>query len=137
MPVARRCDSSLRAGIFVWWRRLDAGLFVSHDDFAMADELVVEPEAVLISRGFGARARRAAQQADAGGNLENVGRERTTVDVKFDAKVAGIGNPRDLIAGIENDDLRNKSNEYRAFGHCVFGAASKNGSEDPPQQRRG
>lgn len=114
-----------------------SGLFVADDDFALADELVVEPKAVLVGRSLGARARRAAEQADAGGNLKYVGRKRTTVDVKFDAKVAGIGNPGDLIAGIENDDLRNESNEYGAFGHCVFGAAGKNGSEDPPQQRRG
>lgn len=120
----------LRTGIFVWLGSC-AGLLIANYHFALADELVIEPEAVLISRGFGAGPRRAAEQADAGGNLKNVGRKRTTVDIEFDAQIAGVGNPGDLIAGIEHDYLRNESNEYGAFGHCVFGAASRNGFKNP------
>ena len=52
-----------------------------------------------------------------GGRLENVGRERAAVDVEFDTKIARVGDPGDLVAGIEHHRLRNKSNEYRAFGH--------------------
>lgn len=118
---------------FVFRGRLRAGLFIANDDFALAYELVIEPQAVFVRSGLGAGARWAAEQAYASGNLKNVGRERAAVDVEFDAKIAGVRNPRDLIAGIENDDLRNESNEYGAFGHCVFGAASKNGFNHPPK----
>jgi len=92
-------------------------LFVPEDDFALADELVVEPEAIFVGGGFRAWPRRAAEQTNAGGRLEDVRGKRAAVHVEFDAQIAGVGEPGDLVAGIEYDDLRNESNEYGAFGH--------------------
>jgi len=60
-------------------------LLLAEDDFALADELVVEPETVLVGGGFEADAGRAAQQAHACRGLKNVGRKGAAVDVEFDA----------------------------------------------------
>ena len=85
----------------------------------MADKLIVEPKSVFVSRRFQAGPRWAAQEADAGGSLEDVRGKWTAISVEFNAQISGIGDPGDLIAGIENDDLRDESNEYGAFGHLV------------------
>jgi hypothetical protein len=50
--------------------------------------------------------------------LKDIGGKRAAVDIEFDAKIAGVGDPGDLVAGVENDDLRYKSNEYGALCHC-------------------
>jgi len=56
-------------------------------------------------------------QAHAGGSLKNIGGERAAVDVEFDAQIAGIANPGDLIAGIEDHYFGKYTNENGAFGH--------------------
>jgi hypothetical protein len=96
-------------------------LFFAEDDFALADELVVEPEAVLVCGAFQADTGRAAQQAHACRGLKNVGRKGAAVDVEFDAKIAGVGDPGDLVSGVENDDLGYESNKYGTF--CHFSSA--------------
>jgi hypothetical protein len=92
-------------------------LFFAEDDFTLADELIVEPQAVFVGGTFEAGAWRAAEEADARGRLKNIGRERAAIDVEFDAKIAGVGHPGNLIAGIENDNLGDKSNEYGSLSH--------------------
>jgi hypothetical protein len=87
----------------------------------LADKLVIEPDTVLVGGGFEADAGRAAQKAHARGRLKNVGRKGAAVNVEFDAKIAGVGDPGDLITGIEYDDLRYQSNEYGAL--CHFSSA--------------
>src|SRR5258708_1256058 len=91
---------------------LSAELFSPENHFALAHELVVEPQAVLVRRRFASGTWRAAEQPHAGGRLKNVGRKRTAVHIEFDAQIARVGNPRYLVAFIDHDDLRNKSDEY-------------------------
>jgi hypothetical protein len=66
----------------------------------LANELIIEPETIFVSGSFEADARRAAQKAHAGWSLKNIGRKGATVDVEFDAKIARIGDPGNLISGI-------------------------------------
>jgi hypothetical protein len=75
-------------------------LFLAENDFALAHKLIVEPEPVFVGGSFEADAGRAAQKAHAGRRLKNVGRKGATVDVEFDAKIARVGDPGDLISGI-------------------------------------
>jgi hypothetical protein len=96
-------------------------LFFAEDDFALAYELIVEPDTILVSGALEAESGRAAQQAHTGGGLKNIGRKRAAVDVEFDAKIAGVGDPGDLISGVENDHLGYKSNEYGTL--CHFSSA--------------
>jgi hypothetical protein len=96
-------------------------LFFAEDNFALADELVVEPETVLVCGALQTDTGRAAQQAHACRGLKNVGRKRAAVDVEFDAKIAGVGDPGDLISRVEHDYLGYESNEYGTF--CHFSSA--------------
>jgi len=86
----------------------------------VAHELVVQPQAILIGGRFAAGARRAAEQAHAGRRLKNVRGKRAAVHIKFHAQIAGVGNPGYLVAFIDHDNLRNKSNEYGAFSHSLY-----------------
>src|SRR5437016_8426573 len=91
----------------------EAFLLLAEDHFALAHQLVVEPEAVFVGRGFAAGARRSAEQADSRGRLKNVRGKRAAVHVKLDTQVSRVGNPRNLVAGIQHHGLRNQSNQYR------------------------
>src|SRR5260370_31892769 len=107
---------------------LSAELFFPENHFALAHELVVEAQTILVGGRFAPGARRAAEQPHAGGRLKNVGRKRTAVHIEFDAQIARVGDPGYLVAFIDHHDLRNKSNEYGAFSHfsvwspCCSGA---------------
>ena len=92
-------------------------LLLAKDDFTLAYKLVVEPQAVLVGRGFAPGTGRAAEQANAGWRLKHVRGKRAAVHVKFDAQVSRVGNPGDLVAGIQYDRLWNESYENRAFRH--------------------
>ena len=96
-------------------------LFFAEDDFALAYELIIEPDAILVGGALEAESGRAAQQAHASGGLKNIGSERASVDVEFDAKIAGVGEPGDLITGVKNDHLWYESNEYGTL--CHFSSA--------------
>src|SRR3977135_1226978 len=78
-------------------------LFLAKDHFAVAHELIVQPQLVFVGGCFAAGPRRAAEQADAGGPLKNVRRKGTAVHIKFDPQIAGVGDPRDLVAVVEHD----------------------------------
>ena len=97
----------------------------------MADELIVEPQLVFVGGRFAAGARRAAEQAHARGRLKNVGRKGTAVHIKFDAQIAGVGNPRDLVAVVEHDGLRDETNEYGAFRHFSVWLRFESGAAAP------
>ena len=97
----------------------------------MADELVVEPQLVFVGGRFAAGAGRAAEQAHAGGRLKNVGRKGTAVHIKFDAQIAGVGDPGDLVAVVENDGLRDETNEYGAFRHFSVWLRFSSGADAP------
>jgi hypothetical protein len=97
------------------------GLFLAEDNFTLADELVVEPNTILVGGALKTDARRPAEQAHACRSLENIGRKRAAIHVEFDAKIAGVRDPGDLITGIEYNDLRYKSNEYGTL--CHFSSA--------------
>ncbi len=99
----------------------------------MPHDLLVEPEAVFEGAGFDPGARRPTEKTHTGGCLENVGGERAAVDVEFDAKIAGVGDPGDLVAVIEHHGLRNKSNEYGAFGHFSVCPHRCMGGGSPPR----
>lgn len=97
-------------------RHCVAELF-AEENFAAAYELVVDPQAVLEGAGFGAGARRAGLQAHASRRLKNIGGKRAAIDVEFDAQVAGVADPGDLITGIKDHDFGENSHENWAFGH--------------------
>ena len=97
----------------------------------MADELIVQPQLVFVGGRFAAGARRAAEQAHAGGCLKNVGRKGTAVHIKFDAQIAGVGDPGNLVAVVENDGLRDESNEYGAFRHFSVWLRFGSGADAP------
>lgn len=103
--------------IFCFARPLFSRLFFAQDDFAVAHQLVVQPQAVFVRGRFASGARRAAEQPHAGGRLKNVRRKRTAVHIEFHAQIAGVGDPGYLVAFIDHDDLRDESNEYGAFSH--------------------
>jgi hypothetical protein len=92
-------------------------LFFAEDDFALADELVVEPKAVLVGGALQTDTGRAAQQPHACRGLKNIGGKGAAVDVEFDAKIAGVGDPGDLISGVEYDYLGYEPNEYGTLCH--------------------
>jgi hypothetical protein len=96
------------------------GLFFAQDDFALAYELVVQPQAVFVGGRLAPRARRTAEQAHASRRLKNVRRKRAAVDIEFYTQIAGVGDPGDLVALINHDDLRDEANEYRAFSHFLL-----------------
>jgi hypothetical protein len=61
--------------------------------------------------------------------LKNIGGKGAAVDVKLDAKIAGVGDPGDLIPGVEYDDLGYESDEYGTLCHgssapCLPAASS-------------
>jgi hypothetical protein len=58
-------DTRLPAHLF-------SDLFLSKDDFAVAHQLVVQPKAVLIRGRLASGARRATEQAHAGGRLKDI-----------------------------------------------------------------
>jgi hypothetical protein len=97
-------------------------LFVAQNDFAATDHLVVQPQPVFICARFGSYGGRSAQQAHACGGLENIGSEGAAVNVEFHAEIARIGEPTNLIAGVENHDLWNQSYQHRAFCHARSGS---------------
>ena len=94
-----------------------ACLLVAEEDFAAADELVVDPDAVFVADGFRTEARGASLQTHSGRRLENVRAERAAVHVEFDAKIASIAEPGNLVAGIEHDGFREDPDENGAVSH--------------------
>ena len=95
----------------------DRGL-IAQKNFAAADELVVNPDAVLVSSGFRAGAGGAGEQAHSGRCLEHVGAERAAIDVELDAHVARFAQPGHLVAGIEDDGFGENSNQNGAVSHA-------------------
>jgi hypothetical protein len=97
-----------------------ADLFFAQNHFALAHQLVVQPQAIFIGCCFASGARRAAEETHAGRSLENIRGKRTAVYVKFDAQIPCVRNPGYLVAFIDHDDLRDESNEYGTFSHFSF-----------------
>ena len=87
-------------------------------DLAAADELVINPDAIFVVGRFAAGAGRASEQAHSRRGLKNIGAERATVDVEFDAEIASFAKPGNLIAGIEDDGFRENSNQNGAISHA-------------------
>ena len=56
-------------------------------------------------------------QAHADRGLKDVGAEWAAVHVEFHAQIAGVTDPGDLIAGIENYGFGENTNENWAFSH--------------------
>ena len=97
----------------------------------MADELIVQPQLVFVGGRFAAGARRAAEQAHPRGRLKNVRRKGTAVHIKFDAQIARIGDPGDLVTVVEHDGLRDETNEYGAFRHFSVWLRFGSGADAP------
>ncbi len=110
--------------IFVAVRPILCLLLFAQNHFALAHQLVVQPQAIFIRCRFASRARRAAEQPHACRGLKNVRRKRAAIHIKFNAQIACVGNPGDLVAFIEHDDLRDESNEYGTFSHFFCGQPS-------------
>jgi len=108
-----------------------ADLFFPQNHLAMADELIVQPQAVLVRGRFASGARGAAEQPHAGRRLKNVRRKRTPVDIEFDAQIARVGDPGYLVAFLDDDDLRDESNEYWAFSHFCMWPRGNSGAHAP------
>src|ERR1700756_3805993 len=98
-------------------RLVSIRLLFAEYDFSLADELVVQPEAVFVCGPFTSGARRAAEQAHSGRCLKNIRRKRAPVHIEFNAQIARVGNPRHLVTFINDDHLWNESNEYGALSH--------------------
>jgi hypothetical protein len=96
-------------------------LFLAEDDFTLADKLVVQPNTVFVGGALKTDPGRPAEQSHACRSLENIGRKRAAVDVEFDAKIAGVRDPGDLITWIKYNDLGYESNEYGTL--CHFSSA--------------
>ena len=91
---------------------------IPEQNLATADELFIDPQPILIRAGFRAGAPRAGLQAHADRSLKDVGAKRAPVHVEFDAQVASVANPGNLVAGIEYDDFGENTNQNRAFSHA-------------------
>jgi hypothetical protein len=115
-------------------------LLFAENDFAVTYQLVVEPETILEGGGFDPGPSGATEQAHTGGSLKHVGRKRATVHIELDTKIAGVRDPGNLVAVIENDSLGNQAYEYGPFSHFfgdplkVFGRWS--GAETGWKRRR-
>jgi hypothetical protein len=96
-------------------------LFFAQDHFALAHELVVQPQTVFIGGRFASGPRRAAKEPHSRRSLKNIGGKRAPVHVEFHAQIAGVGNPGYLVAFIDYDDLGDESYEYGAFSHFLCG----------------
>jgi len=92
-------------------------LLVSEENLTAADELVVDPDAVFVADGFRTGARGTSLQAHSGRGLEHVRAEWAAVDVEFDAKIASIAEPGNLVAGIEHDGFGEDPDENGAVSH--------------------
>ena len=93
------------------------GTSIAEKHFASTDELVVDPDAILVADGFRTWTGRARKQTHARGRLKHIRRKRAAVGIKFHAQIAGVRNPADLISGIENHGLGNQAHQDGAFGH--------------------
>src|SRR5260370_28422220 len=107
----------LRHGNSGYARMLFEGSFLAQDDFAVAYQLVVQPQTVFICCRLAAWTRRTTEQAHAGRCLKNIRRERTTVHVELHPQIPRVGDPVHLVAFINHDDFRAKSNQYGPFTH--------------------
>ena len=100
------------------WSVVEKIPLFAQQDFAAADELVINPDAIFVVGWFAAGAGRASEQAHSRRGLKNIGAERATVDVEFDAEIARFAKPGNLIAGIEDDGFRENSNQNGAISHA-------------------
>jgi hypothetical protein len=91
---------------------------IPEQNLATANELLVDPQAVFVRTDFGAGPWWTGLQAHANRSLKNIGAKRATVYIEFDAQIAGIANPSDLIAGIQNHDFGENTNENGTFSHA-------------------
>lgn len=108
--------SAGRVREFLYTKEQGRTLF-AEEDFAAAHELVVDPDTVLVADGARTGAGGAGLQANAGRSLENVGRKRTAVGVKLNAKIAGLADPGNLLARLEDDDFGKNANVNGALSH--------------------
>src|SRR5437870_3074833 len=93
-----------------------AFLLLAEDHFALAHQLVVEPEAVFVGRGFAAGARRSAEQADSRGRLKNVRGKRAAVHVKLDTQVSWISDAGNLRVEFDVNRCPFTANLFQAKG---------------------
>ena len=89
----------------------------AEEDFAAANELVVDPDAVFVADGLGTRPSGAGLKTHSRWRLKNIGTEGTAVDIEFDAQVAGIAEPGNLVAGLKNNDFGENTDEDRTVSH--------------------
>jgi len=86
------------------------------EDFSGADDHVVEGDTILVGAGLGADYRRSAEQAHAGGSLEDVGGKGAALGIELDAKSSGRGDPLRLIGRCENDHIRKQTDDDALIG---------------------
>ncbi len=92
-------------------------LFPAHDHFALPHKLLVEPKLVLEARRFDPLLNWAAQESHSGGRLKDVRTERAPIYIELDFQIAGVRDPRYLIARIEHHRLRDESYQNWALRH--------------------
>ena len=97
---------------------------ISQNHFTLPDDLLIQPEPVFVGAGFSSRPGRSAQQPHPRRGLKHVRTEWAAIWVKLHAQISGVGDPRDLLAGIEYYRLRNHSNQYGAFSHVLCDRAT-------------
>lgn len=115
-PAATLCCGIFSSGFLKEIRRS----FIAQNYFALSNDLLVEPQAILERSSLHPHPRRPAQQPHPRRSLENIRGKRAAIDVKFHPQIPRIGDPRNLISGIQHHRLRDKSDKYRPFSHrCI------------------
>ena len=83
----------------------------------MAHNVIIQGESVLVRARRDAGARRAAHQPHPRRRLKNVRGKRAALRVEFHAKIPALGEPDDLISGLDEDDLGQHSHKDKLFSH--------------------
>lgn len=101
------------------WRGISnqAKLFVAHDHFATPDQLLIQPQSVLVRCRLRPRSGWPAHHPHSRRGLENIRRKWAAVDVKLHTQVPRTRYPRNLITRIKHNYFRNESYQYWPFCH--------------------
>jgi hypothetical protein len=92
-------------------------LLIAENHFALADQLVIQPQPVFKSCAFNPGPGRTAQQPHACRSLKYIGGKWAPVSVELDPEIPSVRQPGDLVAIIKHHNLGNYAYKYRPLSH--------------------
>ena len=97
--------------------KLSPILLLPQNDFAMADRLIVHPQAILVGAGVRARARRSALQLASWRRLKDIGLERAPIGIELNLQICCVRKPHDLIGRTNHDNFGNHTYQNQFLRH--------------------